>query len=143
VREKAAPLPVREAAAQPPAREKTVQLKLVTTKLDQPVPVNIAPESSRDPLQTGADPAGMPIVPNVATLRLSFSASTLAQVRDNSGKLIFTRTGAKGTSNSIKGEPPFTVMVKQPNNVRLEFNGESVDLKGHTNRDGIARLTLQ
>jgi cytoskeleton protein RodZ len=141
-REKTAQLPAQEKAAQLPAREKAVQLKLVTTMLEQPVPVNIAPESARDPLQAGGDPASMPVVPTVATLRVSFSASTLAQVRDNSGKLIFTRTGAKGTSNSIKGEPPFSVMVKQPNNVKLEFNGEVVDLKGHI-KDGVARLTLQ
>jgi cytoskeleton protein RodZ len=129
--------------AQPSAREKAIQLKPVVIKLEQPVPVNIAPESAIDPLLAGGDPAGMPAAPVVATLRLSFNASTFAQVRDNSEKLIFTRTGAKGSTNSIKGKPPFSVMVMQPNNVKLEFNGEPVDLKGHTGRDGVARLTLE
>jgi cytoskeleton protein RodZ len=64
-------------------------------------------------------------------------------VRDNSGKLIFTRIGTKGSANSVKGKPPLSVMVKHANNVKLEFNGQSVDLKDHTSRDGIARLTLQ
>jgi cytoskeleton protein RodZ len=156
--------PVHERTVQLPVREKPVQLKPVIIKLEQPVPINIAPESARDPLQALDDQmaasAGMtasvatpgsaqtpsatvPAVPEVATLRLSFQASALAQVRDSSGKLIFTRTGAKGNSNSVKGKPPFSVMVKQANNVRLEFNGQVVDLKGHTNRDGVARLTLQ
>jgi cytoskeleton protein RodZ len=146
---------MREKAVRTEPQEKVVRLEpqIKTIRLEQPVPVNIAPESARDPLEQMAASAevtasvspstAMPEVPSVATLRLSFNASALAQVRDSSGKLIFTRTGAKGSSNSIKGKPPFSVMVKQAGNVRLEFNGQTVDLRGHTNRDGIARLTLQ
>jgi len=143
--------PVAAAEEQPvTAAGKTVRLEPQIIRLAQPVPVNIAPELENAPLlgsgeQTIAPDqaqAGPPL-PDVATLRVLFSASTLAQVRDNSGKLIFTRTGTKGSSSSIKGKPPLTVMVKQANHVKLEFNGQSVDLKGHTNKDGIARLTLQ
>jgi hypothetical protein len=127
-----------------PAPERTFQLKPVVIKLEQPVPVNIAPESSKDPLQASADAAaGRPPVPDMVTLRLLFKASTLAQVRDSSGTLIFTRIGAKGSSSSVKGRPPLSVMVNKASNVKLEFNGEAVDLKGHTNRNGVAQLTLQ
>ena len=147
-----------ESPAAAPVQEKTVWFEPQIIKLAQPVPVNIAPESANPPPQVEgeqktvptegstsaqAQNPPMPVVPEVATLRVSFNASTLAQVRDSSGKLIFTRTGAKGSSSSVKGKPPFSVMVKQANNVKLEYNGQSVDLKGHTNRDGIARLTLQ
>ncbi|MDR2209415.1 MAG: DUF4115 domain-containing protein [Azoarcus sp.] len=127
-----------------PAHEKTVQLKPVVIKLDQPVPVNIAPESAKDPLADGQEPlAGMPSAPEVATLRLLFNASTWVDVRDNTGKLLFNRTGVKGSSNSVKGNPPLTVRIKHANNVNLEFNGQAVDLKKHTNREGFTRLTLQ
>jgi len=140
--------PVHEKTIQPEPQKTAVQFKPQVIKLEQPVPVNIAPESARDPLQvddegvaSASDQA--PAVPQEATLRLLFNASTLAQVRDSSGRLIFTRTGSKGSSNSVKGKPPFSVMVRQANNVELEFNGQAVDLKGHTSRDGIARLILQ
>ncbi|MCL2645277.1 MAG: DUF4115 domain-containing protein [Betaproteobacteria bacterium] len=132
-----------------PEPQSTVQFKPQVIKLEQPVPVNIAPESARDPLQAGADAIAPALgqvsaaAPESATLRLLFNDSTLAQVRDNSGRLILTRTGTKGSSSSVKGKPPFSVMVKQANNVELEFNGQAVDLKEHTNRDGVARLTLQ
>ncbi|MCL2590459.1 MAG: DUF4115 domain-containing protein [Betaproteobacteria bacterium] len=131
-----------------PEPQKTIQFKPLIIALERPVPVNIAPESARDPLQSAQDtesaPGQAPVaVPSVATLRVLFNASTLAQVRDNSGRIIFTRTGTKGSSNSVKGKPPFSIMVKQANNVQLEFNGQAVDLKGHTSKDGIARLTLQ
>jgi cytoskeleton protein RodZ len=137
--------PVSEKA---PAPETKVRFEPVVIKLASPVPVNIAPESSRPPPPIGgeADEAAgppAPAVPHEATLRLLFNASTLAEVRDGSGKLIFTRTGTKGGSNKVTGKPPFKVMVKHPGNVKLEFNGQVVDLKGHTNREGIARLTLQ
>lgn len=135
---------------QPEKPLETVQLKKQVIKLEEPVPVNVAPELANLPALGEApvdasDPASpvVPAVPQEAILKVLFNASTLAQVRDNSGRLIFTRTGSKGTASSVKGRPPFSVMVRQANNVRLEFNGQVVDLKGHTSRDGIARLTLQ
>jgi len=132
----------------PQELQSTIQYKIQTIKLEQPVPVNIAPESAKDPLQAESEQAiaaalGQAPVPEEAALRLSFNASTLAQVRDNSGRLIFTRTGVKGSSSNVKGKPPFSVMVKQADNVKLEFKGQVVDLKEHTDRDGVARLTLE
>ncbi|MDR2924816.1 MAG: DUF4115 domain-containing protein [Azoarcus sp.] len=145
----AAPKPA-AAAPKPEKPEETVQLKKQVIKLEEPVPVNVAPELANLPALgespvDASDPAApaVPVVPKEATLKLLFNASTLAQVRDNSGRLIFTRTGSKGSASSVKGKPPFSVMVRQANNVKLEFNGQAVDLKGHTSRDGIARLTLQ
>jgi len=133
-----------------PEPQNTVQLKPQIIKLEQPVPVNIAPESARDPLQTESDQAlaaalgqAPAAAPEEATLRLSFNASARAEVRDNSGRLIFTRTGAKGSASHVKGKPPLSVMIKQANNVRMEFNGQAVDLREHTSRDGVARLTLE
>ncbi len=143
--------PVQEKLPVPaPVREKHVKFETQTITLAPPVPVNIAPESANAPplgsgeqaIATDQAQAGPPL-PEVGTLRVSFNASTLAQVRDNSGKLIFTRIGTKGSSSSVKGKPPFSVMIKQANNVKLEYNGQSVDLKGHANKDGIARLILQ
>jgi cytoskeleton protein RodZ len=147
------------ASVSAPAHGKSVQYKqkIVTIQppeLALPDLVDTAPESSSDPPQMGeaegdpatgtalalTEPGAAPIVP---TLRLSFNASTLAQVRDSSGRLIFARTGAKGSTSSIKGTPPFQVMIKHAKNVELEFNGKEVDLKGHTTRDGVARLVLQ
>jgi cytoskeleton protein RodZ len=143
----AAAVPVDEV---PPAAapEKKGRFEPQVIKLVPPVPVNIAPESSNPPPPMGGEPGAtdspsVPSAPSEATLRLLFNASTLAQVRDSSGKLIFNRSGIKGSTSSVKGTLPLTVMVKQASNVKLEFNGEIVDLKGHTSRDGIARLTLQ
>ena len=158
-----------EPPAAAPIHEKTVRLKQQTIEreiLKPPVPVNIAPESANEPplmeresgqvtALTEAEvsftdtasaqtlPAAVPGAPKVPMLRLSFNGSTLAQVRDSSGKLIFTRTGAKGSSNSVKGKPPFSVVITQANNVTLEFKGQAVDLRKHTDKNGVARLTLQ
>jgi len=128
-----------------PKLQPAAQFKVQTFELTAPVPINIAPDSAKDPTQmdVAQEGSGAPSVPDVATLRLLFNASTLAQVRDSSGKIIFTRTGTKGSSNSIKGKPPFSVTVNNANNVELEFNGQAVDLKEHTSKNGIARLTLQ
>ena len=136
--------PVEEAPSTATPEKKT-RFEPEVIKLAPPVPVNIAPESSNPPplLGGGPDSQAVPSAPSVATLRLLFNASTLAQVRDSSGKLIFTRTGIKGSTSSVKGMPPLSIMVKQASSVRLEFNGEMIDLKNHTSRDGIARLTLQ
>jgi cytoskeleton protein RodZ len=140
-----------DSPAAAPASGKKIQLKQQIVKLEAPEPVPLAPESAYEPPQMEAEQAGaspvdagaIPVPPAESTLRLLFNASTSAQVRDSSGKLIFTRTGTKGSSSSVKGKPPFSVMVKQAGNVTLEFDGQVVDLKAHTTRDGVARLILQ
>jgi len=138
-----APQEPAQPAPQKPAQP-VPQGTIKTEKLAAPVLVNLAPESARDPMHMDSESASgqVPADPDV-TLRLLFNASTLAQVRDRSGKIIFTRTGTKGSISNIKGKPPFTVTVNNANNVKLEFNGQPVDLKGHTKKDGVARLTLE
>lgn len=115
----------------------TDKFEIVTDVLEPPVLVNLA----KDPTKT--DGGAQASANSEATLRLLFNASTLVRVSDRSGKLIFTRTGIRGSTNSIKGKPPFSVTVNNANNVGLEFNGKAVDLKGHTGKDGVARLTLK
>jgi|GEM_PF-564471 len=142
------PVPVnvmQEWAAEAAQRESEMMIVPVDLMGSGSDPASTASSASSRALaaaQTRPAPA-VPSAPEVATLRLVFGASTLAQVRDSSGKLIFTRTGTKGSANSVKGKPPFSVMIRQANNMKLEFNGQAVDLKGHTGKDGVARLTLR
>ena len=84
-----------------------------------------------------------PAVKPPPTLRLSFGVNALAEVRDASGRIVFTRMGVKGRSYSARGKPPFTLKIQQARSVKLEFDGQLIDLEPHINKDGIAHLILQ
>ncbi|MDR1854045.1 MAG: helix-turn-helix domain-containing protein [Azoarcus sp.] len=76
-------------------------------------------------------------------LRFTFSGESWVQVRENGGKVIFTRGVKRGSASSVFGNPPFSVVIRNADKVKLEFNGKPVNLSPHTNRDGIARVTLK
>ncbi|MDR3087946.1 MAG: DUF4115 domain-containing protein [Azoarcus sp.] len=113
------------------------------------------PDSKTVP-SAGTDTASAPI-PNdlfvnsaapesdVATLRFSFSIDALVQVRGKNGKIIFSRVGSRGRTYNVqvKDNLPVSLMIKQAGKVKLDFNGIPIDLKPHTNREGVARLSLQ
>jgi cytoskeleton protein RodZ len=92
---------------------------------------------------TTAEVAPASVVKPPPPLRLSFGVNALAEVRDASGRIVFTRMGAKGRSYSAQGKPPFTLKIQQARSVKLEFHGNLIDLEPHINKDGIAHLILQ
>ena len=112
-----------------------------------------APASTAEPV-SGTNTATVPTAPStdnavpgndVTTLRFSFSVDALVQVRGKNGKIIFSRVGSKGRTYNVqvKDNLPVSLMIKQANKVKLDFNGIPIDLKPHTNREGVARLSLQ
>lgn len=127
------------AAVQPqPVQSQVVQ------PATQPVisvqPTATAEQTEEAPKQTGAadEPAKDA---NLRQIVFSFDGSAWVEVKDISGRIIFSQMNPKGTSQVIEGRPPFQLVIGNASRVRLQYNDQPVDLRPHT-RVEVARLTL-
>lgn len=80
--------------------------------------------------------------PGQAEVRLVFDDNSWVQIRDRSGKAIFSRLNPGGTEQRVSGNPPFTMVVGNARGVRLTYNERPVDLERYIKVD-VARLTLE
>lgn len=65
------------------------------------------------------------------------------QVRDRDGAIILTALGTPGSTRSVQGNPPFSLIVGNAARVSLTFNGRAVDMVPHTGSGGVARLRVE
>ncbi|HUW50100.1 MAG TPA: RodZ domain-containing protein [Sulfuricella sp.] len=116
-----------------------VENQNVVPKVPSPAPATeVAPSSSAAPAAStavAADAGGQ-------RLQFVFDGDSWVEVKDKSGKVIFYQLNPKGSQQSVRGTPPFSLVVGNAPSVRLSYNGKSVDLAPHTKVD-VARLTLE
>jgi len=93
-----------------------------------------------------ATPAPATPVPAPATdgasLVFSFTGESWIEVRDAAGAVVYSGTNSAGATRTVQGKAPFTLVVGNAKDVRLEYQGKVVDLAPHT-RVTVARLTVQ
>lgn len=95
---------------------------------------------------SASDPAGQSeaLSPERGAGQLVFryEGESWVEIRDASGKIIYSGTNAPGTSRTVQGQPPFALVVGNAPEVSLEYQGKPLDLAPHT-RVGVARLTVE
>lgn len=101
------------------------------TVVRQSVPLGPVPTASQS--QSNSNGAG---------LLLTFEGDSWVDVRDATGKPLLSRLNPAGSSQSLQGVPPFTLVVGNAGKVKLMWRGKAVDLKPYTKID-VARLSLQ
>ena len=79
--------------------------------------------------------------PGERQVRMVFDQASWVEIRDRSGKTIFSQMNPPGTEQRVSGRPPFTVIVGNAHGVRLIYDERPVNLSLHTKVD-VARLTL-
>ena len=91
-----------------------------------------------------AAPAAAPAATAAGSGQLSFrfGADSWVEVRDASGTILHSGTNRAGSTRSVQGTAPFTLVVGNAANVTLEQDGKAVDLAAHV-RGSVARLTLR
>ena len=77
-----------------------------------------------------------------APIRFAFGQDSWVEVRDRSGKIIYSQINQKGGEADVNGQPPFKIVIGNAAGVRLTYKGKSVDLAPRT-KVNIARLTLE
>lgn len=125
--------PAADTAAAPTAAQATgrADKPAVQRARHAPEPVPAASPQSDAQRQTGE-----------GELRLVFDDNSWVQIRDRSGKTIFSRLNPGGTEQRVSGSPPFTLIVGNARGVHLTYNDRPVDLERHIKVD-VARLTLE
>lgn len=98
------------------------------------------------PVAAGAAPAATEALAATAAgsgqLSFRFGADSWVEVRDASGTILHSGTNRAGSTRSVQGTAPFTLVVGNAANVTLEQDGKAVDLAAHV-RGSVARLTLR
>ena len=100
-------------------------------------PVSVAQANSASAAPAAAADQG------VASGRLDFEFArpSWVEVRDARGEILLQRTLAAGDRQTLTGKLPLALRIGNASVVRLQFDGNPVDLAPHT-RAEIARLTL-
>jgi cytoskeleton protein RodZ len=75
-------------------------------------------------------------------VHMVFDQASWVEIRDRSGKAIFSQLNAPGTEQRVNGRPPLAVVVGNAHGVRLTYDERPVNLALHTRID-VARLRLQ
>lgn len=75
-------------------------------------------------------------------LKLKFEGDAWVEIRDKSGKKIFSQLSRAGSEQTVQGEPPLSLVVGDAAKVRITYNGKPVDLTPHVKKT-VARLTLE
>ncbi len=120
-------------------------------------PSSVAPEPLTVPepagASSGADQSPVVDVPGAAgaaqagnagqnaALEFAFTGDAWIEVRDATGNIVYSGTGKPGSHRSVQGTAPFSMVIGNARDVRLEYGGQPVDLVPHT-RGSVARLTM-
>jgi cytoskeleton protein RodZ len=105
-----------------------------------------APASSAAPVEasaaTSAPATGAAARPGEQIVRLRFARESWVEIRDRSGRKIFSKINAPGTEQTVSGLPPLQLIVGNANGVEVTHNEQPVNLGPHT-KVNVARLTLE
>lgn len=124
-----------------PQAEAPVQAAPVTNQAES------APAPAAAPVAPATADAPVPPVPPMAEvggqrLLFVFDGDAWVEVKDRSGKVIFYQLNPKGSQQSVRGNPPFSLVIGNAAHVRLTYNDKPVDLAPHTKVD-VARLIIE
>jgi cytoskeleton protein RodZ len=64
------------------------------------------------------------------------------EVKDGSGRMLISALNPAGAERSVRGQPPFEIVIGNASSVRMTYDGKPVDLRPHT-RVEVARFTLK
>jgi cytoskeleton protein RodZ len=118
--------------------------------VDQTAGQQQVPANAQDPNATAAsqgqlptDAAGVtspPTDPNAIVM--NFNADCWLEVRDATGKKLFSGMQRKDGSLNLTGQPPYRLKIGAPAAVQVQYQGKPVDLSRFIRTNQVARFTL-
>jgi cytoskeleton protein RodZ len=91
------------------------------------------------PLSISEQRFGTPVVQD--DIKLVFKRESFVEIRDSTGKPILNRSNPPGTTQTVVGKPPYSLVIGNAEHVQMTYQGETIDLAPHT-KGGVARLIL-
>jgi cytoskeleton protein RodZ len=140
------PAPAAEPAVVPPPRTEPIPLE------DAQPPPSDAPAPDGVPAQvpafaaveeaddTGDDARAVPVV--AIPLEFTFEAESWAEVTDSRGQRLLFGLNAAGRRVTVRGEPPFAVVLGDANAVRLTVDGEPYEIPTTGRQGDLARFSV-
>jgi len=74
-------------------------------------------------------------------IRIEFLEESWVEIRDGHGKLLHAQLNSAGSEVRVEGQAPLSFVIGNAQNVRLSYNGSSVDLTPYI-RVAVARFKL-
>lgn len=149
--------PVPAAVASSPAPAPAISSPAAVVRQSAPVAAPAVPQSapaarqSAPPAAQSQPPRAVAPAPaasaplaasSLPRLVLSFDGDSWVEVRDATGKIVFSRLNQAGVVQEVQGTPPFDLVIGNATKVRLNWKGRAVDLLPQTKGD-VARVNLQ
>jgi cytoskeleton protein RodZ len=130
-------LTVAQSTAERWVRPDVVQAPVATTASDAAPPLTPASSTAT------AEPVAQVQSPtSPGTLELKFSGPAWVEVRDYSGRIIYSQLNAAGSSQFITGAAPLDVLIGNARQVQVRWRDEPVKLD-KLSTDDVARLVLR
>jgi cytoskeleton protein RodZ len=94
------------------------------------------------PAAAAKPPVPEPAASGEANVALSFEGDAWVEIRDKSGKIVFSKLSRRGETQAVQGKPPFSVVVGNAAQVRIAYNGKPFDLAPYI-KVNVARFKLE
>ncbi len=127
-----APVPA-PAGGQPPAAPSAAPAT--------PIPAPPAAGKPADGTAAAPAPAGKAEA-GTGRIRLVFARESWTEIKQNGGKVVFSRQSPAGSEAWVDGEPPFDFVIGNSPGVKLFYRGNPVELAPYT-KETVARLQLK
>ncbi|WP_341675462.1 RodZ domain-containing protein [Niveibacterium sp. SC-1] len=101
----------------------------------------LAAQSAPSATKPAAAQSAAAVVEGQKSLEFSFEEDAWVEVRDASGKIVFSRLNKAGEIQQVQGQAPFALVVGNARGVKLRYMGKDVGLAEKT-KVNVARLTL-
>lgn len=140
--------PIRPSAPQPgdePAKAADMPLAPSTESTPAPAAASAADQAAVGApaaVQAAAADGSRQPQPGERTLRLVFKKESWVEIRDHSGKIVFSQLNPAGSEKLVSGRPPLSLVIGNAHGVQLTYKDRPVDLALHTKVD-VARFTLE
>jgi cytoskeleton protein RodZ len=118
-------------------RPDVVQTPAVATPADPAPPLNATPSTA-----TTEPVAVAQVQTSPGTLELKFSAPAWVEVRDYTGRIIYSQLNAAGSAQMITGAAPLDVLIGNARQVQVRWRDEPVKLE-KLSADDVARQVLR
>lgn len=135
------------AAAPTPASAPVVAPPLPATVAKEPVaeaaPAMVTESAPAVVSAPAPAPAEEPLPAGLSRLVFKLDGESWIQVRDTDDVTLFSGVAAAGTTRTVQGKPPFSLVIGNAAKVVLEHDGKAIDLAPHTRSGGVARVKLE
>jgi cytoskeleton protein RodZ len=86
--------------------------------------------------------AEKPLAPGTHRIVLRCEEEAWVEVRDGTGKLLISSLNPAGSERTVRGRPPFDLVIGNADAVKVTYDGKPVDLRPYIKVE-VARLTLK